>query len=428
MDVGTGGASGPDLTPSRQPLPLTIARIAGKTLIASVLIYCLLLAVGLLATGFKTASGGSDIVERLLTGIGSNPLLGLVIGIFATALVQSSSTVTTVIIGLVASGQLPVATAVPMVMGANIGTTVTNTIVSLAHVTRPQEFRRAFAAATVHDFFNFLAVGVFLSVELLIGCLTPSGRGILEILAGHMADFCVGGTSIKGEMSNLKFVKHATKPVIHLFYAGPDHGLFGAWSNLSAGVALSLCGIGAIFGSIYALGRFMKRNMIGRAERIFHYALGRSAVTGILSGTVITSIVQSSSTTTSLIVPMAGSGMLSLKRILPFTLGANIGTCVTGLLAALGGTPAALQVAFVHLLFNTSAVVVIYGLPFLRSIPLWAARRLAEVAVRRRWLALLYVGCIFFLLPLLILGAVKLGEAVLTSETTTPAPAPHARP
>ena len=80
---------------------------------------------------------------------------------------QSSSASTSVIVGLVASGALGVEQAVPMVMGANIGTTVTNTLVSLGHVRQSAEFKRAFAAATVHDFFNVLAVSILLPIELI---------------------------------------------------------------------------------------------------------------------------------------------------------------------------------------------------------------------------------------------------------------------
>ena len=81
----------------------------------------------------------------------SHPVAGLMIGLVATALIQSSSTVTSIIVGLVAGG-LPIETAIPMVMGANIGTTVTNTIVSLGHIRNKEEFKRAFASATIHDF------------------------------------------------------------------------------------------------------------------------------------------------------------------------------------------------------------------------------------------------------------------------------------
>ena len=123
-------------------------------------LYLLLVAVGAIGQGFRQVFGGEESVEALFV-FATNPIVGLVLGILATALVQSSSTVTSIIVGLVAGG-MPVATAIPMVMGANVGTTITNTIVSFGHMRRRGEFKHAFAAATIHDFFNLLSIMIFL--------------------------------------------------------------------------------------------------------------------------------------------------------------------------------------------------------------------------------------------------------------------------
>jgi sodium-dependent phosphate cotransporter len=71
-----------------------------------------------------------------------------------------------------------------MIMGANIGTTVTNTIVSLAHMGRPEEFRRAFAAATCHDFFNYISVVVLLPLELATGYLQRTAEWMSSVIGG----------------------------------------------------------------------------------------------------------------------------------------------------------------------------------------------------------------------------------------------------
>ncbi|NIT99675.1 MAG: hypothetical protein GWN01_01630, partial [Nitrosopumilaceae archaeon] len=76
-----------------------------------------------------------------------------------------SSSTTSIVVGMVGGNVLTVANAVPIVMGANIGTSVTNTLVSLAHVNRSFEFQRSFAASTVHDIFNVLAVIVIFPVQ-----------------------------------------------------------------------------------------------------------------------------------------------------------------------------------------------------------------------------------------------------------------------
>ena len=107
---------------------------------------------------------GSDFAETVLTTT-SDPFIALFIGIFATVLFQSSSTTTSLIVGMVSSGSLTIASSIPMIMGANIGTTVTNTIVSVGHINKGTEFKRAFAASTVHDFFNILAVIIVFPIE-----------------------------------------------------------------------------------------------------------------------------------------------------------------------------------------------------------------------------------------------------------------------
>lgn len=349
-------------------------------------VYAILLSVGMVGSGFKWASGGSEGARELFE-FATNPFLALLIGTLATALVQSSSTVTSVIVGLVAGG-LPISIAIPMVMGANIGTTITNTLVSLGHVRKKSEFRRAFAAATVHDFFNLMAVVIFLPLEIMFG--------FLEKASSWLSSYLIGADSMS--MKGLNFIKPITKPVI-----GEVKSLVSVLPEKFAAIAMIVIGIILIFISITVIGRVLKGLMVGRAKAILHGAIGRGPVSGITSGAVVTVLVQSSSTTTSLMIPLVGSGVFKPKDIYPFTLGANIGTTITALLAstALSGAGAVvgLQIAIVHLLYNLLGVLVIYGVPFLRRIPLIAAERLAEVATKRHSLAALYVLSVFFLLP-----------------------------
>ena len=144
--------------------------------------------------------------------------------------------------------------------------------------------------------------------------------------------------------------------------------------------------------------------MVGRAREIFHNAIGRNGITGIFSGAVMTILVQSSSTTTSLMVPLVGGGVFKPRDVYPFTLGANIGTCITAILAAtaFAGEPAgvfAMQIAFVHLLYNVLGVAIIYGLPFLRDLPVKLAGKLANVATEHKLLVIVYVLGVFFAIP-----------------------------
>ncbi|GAB2189813.1 Na/Pi symporter [Sessilibacter sp. MAH2] len=364
-------------------------------LLVAALVYLLLVAVSLIGGGFKQAAGTS---AKELFEFASNPITGLVIGTITTALIQSSSTVTSIIVGLVAGG-MPVSVAIPMVMGANIGTTITNTIVSLGHIKQGEEFRRAFAAATVHDFFNVLCVLIFLPLEIMFG--------LLDHIGAFFAKMLVGSESVS--MSGLNFMKMLVGPPVHLL-----KDILSPLSSTFAGVITIILGVVLIFASITYIGKLLKVLMVGRAKEVLHSAVGRGPVTGIFSGTLMTVLVQSSSTTTSLIVPLAGSGVFSLRQIYPFTLGANIGTCITGLLAATAVTGAnavfAMEIALVHLFYNLIGVVLIYGIPMLREVPLNCANWLAALAVKNRLYIAVYILTVFIVIPaILIIGSKLVG-------------------
>ena len=356
------------------------------------LVYLLICAVGMIGGGFKLATGEH---AKELFAFASNPFAGLVIGTVATALIQSSSTVSSIIVGLVAGG-LPVEIAVPMIMGANIGTSITNTIVSLGHVREKEEFKRAFSAATVHDFFNLFSVVIFLPLEIMFGILEKSGSWLASFFTSP------GENPIGG----LNFVKAATAPVVNTV-----KGAVGSLSDQIGGILLIIIGIALILLSITMVGKLLKKLMVGKAKVIMHRAIGRGPLSGIFSGTIVTIFVQSSSTTTSLMVPLAGSGSFSLRQIYPFTLGANIGTCITALLAAsavTGDTNAALQIAFIHLTYNIIGVIVIYGLPFLRDLPVKSAEWLGKTAAEKKSVALAYIIGVFFVVPGVCLGVSSL--------------------
>ena len=393
----TEGAAETTETPPRSPLErfgLTGKALNWANWISVALgIYVLITAVAVVGDGFKAATGGQ--AEELFA-FASNPLVALMIGLLATALIQSSTTVTSIIVGLVAGG-LPMATAIPMLMGANVGTTLTSTLVSLGMVRDKDSFRRAFAAASIHDFYNLLAVVIFLPVELMFGILertsswlsgqlAGSDGGPVAAIFGGLGD---GVTAVTAPLGDL--ITSALSPIPTPF----------------DGIAMIMVGIGLILGVISLIGKLLKVVMVGRAKQVLHTAIGRGPVSGITSGTLITVMVQSSSTTTSLIVPLAGSGTFSIKQVYPFTLGANVGTTLTALIAAFAfsGVEAqlALQAAFVHVLYNIFALFVIYGLPFLRWIPPWGATTLAKLGAENKLYVAAWVIGVFLILPALLI-------------------------
>ncbi|MEA5535889.1 Na/Pi symporter [Crocosphaera sp. XPORK-15E] len=353
-----------------------------------VLVYLLITAVSLISLGFKSIAGEQ---AKELFAFATNPFAALIVGTLATALIQSSSTVTSIIVGLVAGG-LPITVAVPMIMGSNIGTTITNTLVSLGHIHSKEEFKKAFAAATIHDFFNLVSVIIFLPLEIT--------THFLEKTALLLSDFFIGGEAIN--LDKFNFVQIITLPLVSFI-----ERLTRIFPKPFDGIGLIVIGIILIFIAIFYIGKLLKLLMVGQAKVMLRMAMGRGPITGIFAGTLVTILVQSSSTTTSLIVPLAGTGLLTLEQVYPFTLGANIGTCITALLAATAVTTnqiAALEIALVHLLYNVIGVIIIYGIPWLRNLPILGATTLANLSSERKYLAFIYIIFVFFLIPGLLLG------------------------
>ena len=356
-----------------------------RALLVGGLIYLFLVGVSSLEKGIKIM--GADTQERLFESV-SNPVAGLCIGILGTVLVQSSSASTAVIVGLVATGNVTVDEAVPMIMGANIGTTVTNTLVALGHVRQSNEFKRAFAAATVHDFFNVFAVLILLPIELM--------TGLLSRIATWMTDHLVGGSGSEWKSPIKKWVK---QPVEWIVDAWSWVGLSGNW----LGTAVVLTGLAIVLLSLTFITKNMRRLVADRVERSINSVLGKGSGTiAMLLGLLITVSVQSSSITTSILIPLSAAGVLSLRNAYPVTLGANVGTTITALLAAIAtSVPEALTVALVHTTFNVVAILILYVPPWWRYVPVIAAERLADVAVKQRLWAVAYVMGAFIVLPLI---------------------------
>ena len=354
-----------------------------------VLLFVFLVGVNGLSDGFKSL--GSGILDSFFRATG-NPFIGLMVGLLATTLVQSSSVTTSMIVGLVAApiNPLPIANAIPMVMGANIGTTVTNTIVSMAHMGRKDEFRRAFAVATCHDFFNVMAVAILLPLELATGYLQRSATWLASRFAG------IGGVEYDSPIKGA--LKAALAPIKHVAELLTP-------SDQLAGVFLMLMSGALIFTALLLLVRTLRSALQTRVEAIVSKGFKQHAIFAMLVGLIVTAMVQSSSITTSLLVPLAGAGLITLQQAFPVTLGANVGTTVTALLAALAVTGvnalAGLTIALVHFLFNMSGIVLVFPIERVRRIPLAAARWLANTAAESRKWALVYVALLFYGLPAL---------------------------
>jgi sodium-dependent phosphate cotransporter len=495
-----------------------------KVVLLFVVFYCLwvfLLTLSVMGTSFKLL-GGKDSAKMF--DVVDNPISGLMIGILATVLVQSSSTTTSIIISLVGADELSVNNAVFMVMGANIGTSVTNTIVAMGHFNNPDDLRRGFAAATVHDIFNLLTVAVFLPLnwiypflekmtyemaksqtacegdcvksEFLKPYISPYSKGVAgydKKVAGYISKgYCGGECGISYSSTQMKAIQnvvcasngtdcskiHAdfdqaawmapgylykkrapgyittdangvgsagfsfTKPaaanatvkffdvnntavatlapntVYEVCGSNVKTGLCDKrllkggiagerWdmTDEGAGTFLVILSLASLCSCLFCIVYFLQIIVKGPAARVLRTVVGFNGYVNIVIGMGITILVQSSSITTATLTPLAAVGLITLEDMLPLTLGANIGTTLTGIMGATVVTSnpvAAWQVALCHLFFNIFGILIWYPIPRLRQVPLDGARWLGKMTAHPKYgkaFPLIYTFTVFFIIP-----------------------------
>lgn len=313
----------------------------------------------------------------------ANPFVGLFIGLLATAIVQSSSTTTTMIVAGVASGTLSLEGAIPVIMGANIGTTLTSTIVSMGYINKTNEFRKAVAAGTVHDFFNILMVIILFPIEMKYHILEKGSK----LISGF---FGSGGSQ-----------SMETTHSLSSFFGIINNWLISHTSN----VFTLILAVILLLACIKFISKLLYDILIGKAKKKFETTVFSTTFRSFGWGLFLTSVAQSSSLTTSLIVPLVATGKVNINRAFQFILGANIGTTITALLAALFHSEAAVDIALVHLLFNTVGVIIFLGVPFLFRIPVFLASKMGEYTLKRRIVGFAYIFITFFLLPFTLIYA-----------------------
>ena len=358
------------------------------------ILYLFLVSIGMIGAGFKGL--GRGFAEQLMSG-NAAPIIGLFIGILATSLIQSSSTTTSIVVGMVAAGtfgedpMIAVATAIPYIMGANIGTSITNTIVSLGHIVNKNEFRRAFEASIVHDFFNVFSVLILFPLQLYFGVISKTANWMASLFLG------AGTFTFKSP------VKMMTKPAVDAI-----KDFFQMQDIINHNWLLIFAALILLFISLRFLTILIRSLVMERLEAFFDSHIFKTWLRAMVFGVFITILVQSSSITTSLVVPLAGAGILQLRQIFPYTLGANIGTTITALLASLvAGTHAPLAVAFGHLAFNIYGILLIWPIEKIRNIPIKMSEKFAAIAVRNRMVPMVYILVVFFLIPLTLIFIVR---------------------
>ena len=261
----------------------------------------LLAGVGIFIVGMNFMSealekSAGEGMKRLLGKISNNRFSGVGIGAGVTAIIQSSSATSVMVIGLVNAGVMTLMQATPIIMGANIGTTITGVLVALKN-----------------DYFN---MAMYLSAFI-----------------GVMLGF------FKKEKSKLA-------------------GL------LCSGLGLIFVGLN-IMSSEQAFGNPLVESMFQSIFSVIDFPLLL-----ILVGVIFTALIQSSSAATGVVITMVGTGILSLELALFIVLGANIGTCVTALLASVGANANSKRVALIHFTFNVIGTVLFTAIVWILKEPM----------------------------------------------------------
>lgn len=359
--------------------PADVKKVNIPLLLASIvlIVFVFLLSISMMGQAFIRLTGPA--AQSILTAT-SNPFVGLFIGLLVTALIQSSSSSTSMIVAAVAVGSLTFEDAVPIIMGANIGTTITSTIVSLGYITKRKEFRKAFAAGAVHDIFNVLTTVILFPLEYNYQLLSRLSHEIASWLS----------------LSNL-FSYEGPVFNINILFFDPISRWVSTW--VSHPIILLVLSFVTLIACIKLLSNILYKRLIGKSKVNFENVVFNSPLKAFGWGTLITAGIQSSSITTSLIVPLAATSKLSLDKAFHFILGANIGTTITAIIAALFKSEAAIAVAIAHLLFNVIGVLIFFPFTAIRQLPVKMAEYLGIITVRYRIVGFAYILLLFFLIP-----------------------------
>jgi sodium-dependent phosphate cotransporter len=323
----------------------------------------------------------NDFASQLFLAT-NNPFVGLFIGLLMTALIQSSSTVTAMVVAVVASGTLTLGQAMPVVMGANIGTTITSTLVAFSFIMRKNIFKRALAAGVLHDIFNILTVMVLFPLEVYFGFLSEAAIYITDT-------FFDMGNDFDGSYSyNVLFTRPVTVWLIN-------------W--IQSPIVTLILAIILVFASIKFLSQSVMKTFLSDNLKKVNKHIFNTPFVSFAYGAFFTAAIQSSTVTTSIIVPAVANRKVSLVKVFPFIIGANIGTTITAAIAAIYKTEAAVSLAIVHFLFNLIGALIFLPFASIRNIPVKMATYFGNQSVKTRFVGFAYILLTFFIIPFLLI-------------------------
>ena len=323
---------------------------------------------------------GKNVAETIISAT-SNPFTGLFIGLLITAMIQSSSATTSLTVALVASGSITLESAVPIIMGANIGTTITSSIVSLGFISKKKEFRRAVAAGTYHSFFNILTAIILFPLEYYYQFLSAISQRIANYFFTPSLEKAANTTS-------------------H-FWSGFNPVIDFIVDKVSSGFILTLLSFGLLFASIILFRKLISNLIPVKSPERFSHFFFKNQFKSFMWGLGTTAAIRSSTITTSLVVPLVAQKLVTLKKAAPFIMGANVGTTITAFIAVTlnSNTSGAISIAIAHFLFNFIGVLIFFPIPVLRRIPIELSSTLGKLTLKYRLVGLVYILLTFFFIP-----------------------------
>lgn len=433
-----------------------------RTFIILSSLYAFLFGLDMMGSAFKALSGKN--IGELFQQI-NNPVAGLIVGILVTVMLQSSSTTTSIIVSMVGADLVNIQQAIPLIMGANIGTSVTNTIVSHGHVGNIDEFQKAFSGATIHDIFNLMCVCILLPFEIITGALDiPFLESVSDsittsvfdlkglkfksplklIVAPLVKEFIsidkkVISANAKGcvpcdvdtNTTSTDIVYYDDDDVIVSGCWNLDHdecytlekwnedyengaviksGIFSQLGDTGGGIVALIVSLGILCVALYKIVKTLHTIVLqgrgrGRILDILVNTITKNGFLSILFGMLLTISVQSSSITTSTLTPLVGLSIISLEQMLPLTLGANLGTTCTAFMASLvTESKNSVQIAVCHFIFNATGVTILYPIQKVRKLPIEGAKRLGKLVTNYKWFSVFYTSYVFVIVPLILFG------------------------
>lgn len=410
-------------------------------------LYIFLLSLNFLTIGFTLVSPYALKAEKAVQFLLANPISALSVGILVTAVLQSATATTSIVVTMVGAGIIPSAKkAIPIIMGSNIGTCVTNSLVALTLSGNPTEFKRAFCAATLNDMFNYLTTAILLFLEITFNFMETTSKKLTNLMPENIQDLKkanfieeilrpVSDLLIKLNETNIEAIQYGSNNTEIASRCCESENIITTDNGTECGqcdyLALPLVerigdGFTGLFFIILSL-IILTACLFGIVKILSLFIVGpiargvRSAVNASLPGKIkwftqvilfmfsfsLTLVVQSSNIITATLVPLCGIGMVSLHRVYVMTLGSNIGTTVTGILSALTQPTYAIkksmQLAIVNTLFNLFGVILWLPVPAMR-LPKKFSRKLGDIIYEHRWFLYVYTCVCYVVLPALVLG------------------------